>query len=306
MFSERDWTWDVDDALLATVIYADLFDFALDERELARDLVFAEADPREMTAALHRNLLTGRLITDGTYVTLPERADLTEQRRQSLHRAAKLWPRARHFGGILATIPFVRMVGVTGSLAADNPRAAADVDYVLIAAVNRLWLARAGAIAIVRVARQLGTSLCPNYVLATTALQLDRRDLYTAHELLQLVPLSGPKIYRAFLDANCWASRFLPHRARSLTMPPTDSRRRRVTRGCGEALLGGPIGERIDCWEWHRKSDRLTQRDGGARFTREVCEGHYGHYRDEILTRFEQQCERFGIRSRLIEAGAQA
>lgn len=295
MFWERDRGLDVDDAVRATVIYADLFDFALDLGEIDRDLVLADARPNETAAALRRNVVDGRLVADSQFITLPGRSPLVELRRQTIRRAAELWPRARYYGRILGAIPFVRMVGVTGSLAANNPGVAADVDYALVVAANRLWLARAGAIAVVRVARRVGVTLCPNYLLSTSALELDRRDLYTAHELLQLVPIVGPTTYRALIDANRWAARYLPHRARALVLPPGDSLSQRTVRRCGETALRGRLGERLECWEWRRKADRLARAGGRARFTRDICEGHFGLHREALLLRFQRQCESFGI-----------
>ena len=43
------------------------------------------------------------------------------------------------------------------------------------------------------VAVDRGIRLCPNYLLTASALDLPERDLYTAHELAQLVPLFGPE-----------------------------------------------------------------------------------------------------------------
>src|SRR5207245_3117918 len=106
----------------------------------------------------------GRLVACGRFVTLPHRVALVDLRRQTNRRAAELWPKARFFGGILGALPFVRMVGVTGSLAANNPAVAADVDYALVVGGSRLWLARAGAIAVVRLARHVGVTRCPNYL----------------------------------------------------------------------------------------------------------------------------------------------
>src|SRR5438132_12231322 len=112
MFWELDRGLDVDDAVCATVIYADLFDFALDLAEIQRDLVLDDATPSETAAALRRNLVDGRLVACGRFVTLPHRVALVDLRRQTNRRAAELWPKARFFGGILGALPFVRMVGV--------------------------------------------------------------------------------------------------------------------------------------------------------------------------------------------------
>jgi hypothetical protein len=296
----------LNDAVCATIIYADLFDFALDETEIDRDLLFVDAEPEETAAAIHRQLRSGRLTSRAGLVTLPGREELVDLRRLAKRRTAEIWPVARRFGDLLATLPFVRGVGVTGSLAADNPRIGADIDYLVIAAPHRLWLARAGAIGLVRYARRIGSTICPNYLLTTTSLPLEQADLYTAHELLQTVPLAGPEAFRAFLAANTWTSCFLPHRARHARLPRSDSAVRRLIRGAGESVLAGRVGERLDRWEWGRKSPRLTKTHSTARFTRDVCEGHYGQHRDAILERFDRQCELLGVSIGAVGVGASA
>jgi hypothetical protein len=196
------------------------------------------------------------------------------------------------------------MIGVTGSLAAENPSHDADVDFMLVSAPRRVWLSRAGAIAVVRLAGRSGVKICPNLALSTNALALDQTDLYTAHELLQLVPLSGPNVYRALLAANVWSTAYLPRRARFTHLPRAKPLLRRTLGAAGEALMFGPLGDCLDRWEWRRKSSRLATQSTGARFTRDVCEGHYGRHRDLILKSFEDQCARFGVKIARAAVGA--
>jgi hypothetical protein len=294
----------LDDAVRATVIYADLFDFALAPAEIDRDLVFVDAPAEATSSSIDRQLWDGRLSRRAGLIVLPGREELADLRRLSRRRAADTWPVARRLGRLLATVPFVRGVGVTGSLAADNPRIGADIDYCLLTAPGRLWLARAGAIVVVRYAQRIGWTICPNYLLATTALPLDRTDLYTAHEILQTVPMAGPDVFRAFLVANAWTGAFLPHRARVASLPRRDPLALRLARGTGESVFRGWLGERIDQWEWKRKYPRLTRVDRPARFTREVCEGHYGQHRTSILEQFARQCQLLGISAEAMRVGA--
>ncbi len=282
------------EAVGATVVYADLFDFALDDAEVHRNLIGEPTSGAEtaeaIAAALERALVTR---TDG-YLTLPGRGYLSAVRRRRAQTAADLWPLARRFGGLLAALPFVRMVGVTGSLAAGNPDDRADLDYLIVSQPGRLWLVRAGAILIVRAAAAVGARLCPNYIVSTRALALAHHDLYTAHELLQLVPLAGPTVYRRLRALNTWADQMLPNRSRGDALPPPASFAVRLGRGVGERLLGGKLGDYLDGWEYRRKAPRLAEA-GSAEFSPDVCEGHYGAHRERVLARFVERCRASGI-----------
>src|SRR5262249_17206962 len=150
------------DAVRATVAYADVFDFPLTDDEIHRDLIgmpAAAQETRAATAALIAEGLVGRA---SGFVCLPDRGDLADERCRRAEHARRLWPRAQRVGRILGTFPFVRLVAVTGSLAADNPDPRADLDYLIVAAPGRLWLARAMAVGLVRLARELEISICPN------------------------------------------------------------------------------------------------------------------------------------------------
>lgn len=285
----------LDQALLATVAYADLFDFPLDRLEVHRDLIGVEATAEATFAAIDGLVARGQLREDGDYLTLPGREALIALRRERRARATALWPTARRYGRRIARLPFVRLVAVSGSLAASNPDRGADLDYLIVTAPGRLWLVRAMTILLVRAARLRGVQLCPNYLLTTRALILARHDLYTAHELLQIVPLAGDATYRRLLAENAWVADWLPNRFRQATATPALPRTATAFGRVGEAALGGALGDRLEAWEGRRKQRRFGSGDHGARFTDDVCEGHFGRVRQHVLGEFARRCAALGL-----------
>lgn len=281
-------------AVLSTVVYADGFDFPLLPAEVHRDLIGLRTTMAATESALDRIIAAGDLEHAGAYVVLPGRRGLADLRRERAQRAARMASAAARLGTFLSSLPYVRMVGLTGSLAVGNPDAAADYDYLLVTAPGRLWTVRALAVLLVRLARRAGLSLCPNYLLTTRALALPRRDLYTAHELAQVVPLTGAATYQRLLAANAWATRWLPNRFPLAAPPTADAWAATAARASGEALLRGSLGDRFERWEAARKQARLS-RSGAGRFTAEVCEGHFGMGRRRTLPRFAARCAALGI-----------
>lgn len=282
------------EAVLATVAYADLFDFPLDAAEVQRDLIGVAADTVETAGAIEHLRRRGELVVGGSYLTLPGRHGLADVRRERADRAGRMWPAARRLGASLARFPYVRLVAVTGSLAAGNPDGRADIDYLIVTAPGRLWTVRALAIVLVRVARQVGVAVCPNYLLSTRALALEHQDLFTAHELLQATPVTASAVYRQMLDCNCWVERWLPNRYGCRhhllpAQPATDK-----VQVAAESMLGGRLADRFEAWEARRKQQRLGQ-NGHGRFTTDVCEGHFGSGRRRTLQNFTQHCRQYGI-----------
>src|SRR6185437_13782883 len=125
--------------------------------------------------------------------------------------AARFWPRAQRYGRMIASLPFVRMVAVTGELAMDNVRDTSDIDFFIVTEHRRLWLCRLFVLSIVHVAARFGYTVCPNYLLSERSLAITERDLYSAHEVVQMVPLSGLDVYKQFRLANKWVYEFLPN-----------------------------------------------------------------------------------------------
>jgi hypothetical protein len=241
-------------AVLLTVVYSDLFDYPLTAGEILAFLPVRCRDrerlERAVTALASPAGSGPRLVRRDGYLCLAGREEIADLRRRRREMAARRWPAARRFGRWLARVPFVRMVAVCGSQAVENAGADGDVDLFLVTAKDRLWLVHTATMILRRLSRlagrRLGVEICPNYFLTTASLQIATRNLYTAREVVQTVPLWGEEIYDRFLAANRWVEGFLPQarlddRRRLLDEP----RRGRLVR-CLERLLGGSFGDALD------------------------------------------------------------
>jgi len=147
----------------------------------------------------------------------------------------------------------------------------------------------------VRAARLFGAGLCPNYVLAETALEQQRRDLFIAHDLAQMVPLVGLPAYKQMRAANTWASRYLPQASAPLrseleqALPGWTVRLQRW----GEAVLGGGLGDSLERWEQSRKLRKFApaagQAGSAAELDAERVKGHFEDHGHPILRKFEER-----------------
>ena len=240
---------DLKQAILLTILYADLFDYPLTRDELYRRLVHKAADRAAFSRAV--TTLTGPYLTaTRDYLTWAGREDLAAVREHRRQAAPALWAAAERYAGWLARTPFVRMVAVSGSLALRNAEPNSDIDLFCIIAPNRLWLARAWIVPLSKLTRALPRLfphyLCPNYLLTLNALDVEDRTLFTAHEVAQAVPLWGRDAYRRFLHANPWVHDFLPHAHFEDRLCPTAPPRRPwYTRGL-ERAMRGRLGDALD------------------------------------------------------------
>lgn len=294
----------IEAAILRTVLYADLFNFPLTIPEIHHFLIhdtILTLDQIEQCLR-HSDTLRPLLNTIDGYVVYGGRDELVNIRQQREMSSKKLWPVAVRYGAWLARLPFVRMVALTGALsmhnAADDDD---DLDYILVTAQHRVWLARAFSIVLVRLARLQGTQLCPNYVLAESALVQEKHDIFIAHEVVQMVPLYGYDLYDCFRSKNTWVSQQLPNANgafyREAEVPL--SRSWQLGKNAIERLLGGGIGDWLEKWEYRRKLRRfapeMQKPHSSAKLDDNHVKGHFNDHGHPVLQRFYQRLEEYGL-----------
>jgi hypothetical protein len=279
-----------------TVAYADVFDYPLTADEIHRYLVGVSAG-RSAVRGLLGSHLPSVLSRTGRYFTLAGREATVETRKLRAARAVDYWRVAVHYGRRMSHWPFVRMVAVTGALAMDN-NADGDIDYLVITEPGRLWLCRALIVGLVRLAAVRGTELCPNYFLSERAMVLDERNLFTAHEVTQMVPLAGMTIYRQLRELNRWTDAFLPNASGTpRRLAPVEPGRQR-TRGLLEGTLRSRVCGPLERWEMSRKVRKLATRGNGhaeAAFGPDWCKGHFGDHGQATLARYAERLELLGV-----------
>ncbi|MCI0393709.1 MAG: hypothetical protein L0332_08810 [Chloroflexi bacterium] len=280
-------------AVLQTVTYVDIFDYPLTAAEVHRYLVGVPASAPEVQGVLNNGrLVPQRLYRNNGFFALPGRAAIVDTRQRRAGVARQMWPRAVYYGRLMAALPFVHMVAVTGSLAVDNVEPNADIDYLVVTAAGRLWLCRAMVILVVRIAARRGVDLCPNYFLSERALVFQERNLYTARELVQMVPIAGLATYQKMRQVNGWVADFLPNaldRPRTLAAElPAAPDRAALWRTLAELALRTPPGGWLERWEMARKIRKFTRRHGGdeTAFSADWCKGHFHSHGRRTLEEF--------------------
>jgi hypothetical protein len=292
-------------AILRTVLYADVFRFPLTAEEIHHFLIHDEPVTYahiEYTLQ-HSDSLRRALIRHRGYVIRAGRADLIDERQQRDAASERLWPLALRYGRWLGRLPFVRMVALTGALAMRNAAAETDdLDYLLVTAPDRVWLARAFAILLVRLVKLRGVVICPNYVLAENTMEQEQKDLFIAHEIAQMIPLYGHAHYWQFRQINHWASDHLPNADAPfyLTHDCPDSRAWRLVKFLMEKLLGGRVGDRLERWEYRRKLARFAAEmqnspHTAAQLDESRVKGHFNDYGHPVLRQYRQRLREYGL-----------
>jgi ABC-type multidrug transport system fused ATPase/permease subunit len=284
MMDPFDFSADMEQALLSTLAYADIFDQPLTLEEIHRyfPVAISMADLRRLIDR------SGPMVEQagGCYMLVGRSATLlTRARREAA--SWRMWKRAQPIIQVLTALPFVRMLALTGSLAMQGAEQTDDVDLFIVTAPGRLWICRAMILLIARIGRPFGVRLCPNYLVTEGALELPERSLYVARELVQMVPLAGFALYDRMRLLNDWAGDYLPNAIR----PPLSPMRLgsvsflRQVRRLGEILLRIFPLRIAEEFEMRRKIRMLQREQAESReacFSADICKGHAGRYGSRI------------------------
>jgi len=200
----------------------------------------------------------------------------------------------------------------------NNVEPQTDIDYLIVTEPGRVWLCRALVVGLVRLAARRGDVICPNYFLSEKALDLGEPNLFTAHEIAQMVPLVGVETYRRMCDLNSWAAGFLPNAfdaPRSIGTPWGDAaeneyqpfgsagangHERPLLWSAVEAALRSPLGESLERWEMRRKARKLSMQAGSSEgngrareaeinFSADRCKGHFDSHQQRTLDAYSQR-----------------
>lgn len=117
---------------------------------------------------------------------------------------------------ILAKLPMIKFIGISGSIAAGNPvlyKKRVDLDLFIITSKNTLWtLAFFTRIySSSKMNYFIKHPLCFNYILDESFLEIHNQNFYTATEMINLIPVHGMATYNDFLSSNSWIYKFYPN-----------------------------------------------------------------------------------------------
>ncbi len=211
--------------ILATIAYHDALDRPLTAFEVWKYLIVedresAKPEPAslgDVTAALDDRDMRGRIGGRDGFFTLPGREDLVGRRIRAEKIAVAKLRRVRNLAKILRIVPFVRMIGVTGSLAMKKGANDSDWDFFVVLRTGRIWTGRTlltGLLHILGKRRHGGHTkdrACLNYFVTEDHLVIPTEDLYSANEYSMLIPLFGREAFTRFELRNRWIAGMKPN-----------------------------------------------------------------------------------------------
>lgn len=176
----------------------------------------------------------------------------------------KRWHKANLIAWLLQMAPFIRFIGITGSMAHDIVKPYSDIDIFIITKHNRIWTCYFCVETILRFIGQLRISdkpqkragkICPNRYTTDQYLIINPQNKYHVQDYTQMVPLFNKEnTYQKFVIANAWMEKF-DYFAPKKVLNLVQSHFLELLRKFAEWILKGKFGGRVEIFfqNWQMK-----------------------------------------------------
>lgn len=209
-------------AILKTLNYFDIFDYPLNPWEIHKWLLGQKATLYQVEGGLKKIEKKEKIGSFKGFYFLKGRKSLVNKRLVREKISDSHLKEVRYFSKLFKIVPFLKMVGVSGSLSMKNSDKNDDIDLFVVTKRKRLYLSRLWLLFLLEVlgkrrkkgekGEEIVKKYCINILLDEDNLAQKDNNIYIAHEVLQMMPLwERDEMYSKYLSANEWAMKMLPN-----------------------------------------------------------------------------------------------
>ncbi|MCR4263598.1 MAG: hypothetical protein NUV98_02665 [Candidatus Roizmanbacteria bacterium] len=200
------------ESALRTLCYSDIFDYPLTRSEIENYQIGTNKIP----------ISPKYVEKKGIYYFLKGRKKIVEWRKKREMWSNQKLERSGRLARFLTLIPTVKLIAVTGAVAAGNARQDDDIDLMIVTSRGWIWTTRFLTILLAEIlgvrrrphSSDLKDMLCFNMFMDEDHVSVpsNERDLFSANEVVRVKILWGKKETIArFWRTNRWIKEFLPN-----------------------------------------------------------------------------------------------
>ncbi len=293
----------IEEAIISVLKYYGLFSYPLKSSEIRRFLGI-KATQDEVDTALSVMLERKDIfISSHGFYSTERNENWSKNRLQGNERAEDLLNRSHKYIKNIIRFPFVRSVAISGSLSKYYTDEDADIDYFIITAKNRLWIARTLLHFYKKFTflKRNEHYYCMNYFVDETALEIDQKNIYSAIETVTLIPFYNKEIISELKKLNkSWVDDFLPNEnykedLRFMVYPKYEWVKRfteRLINILDPECLNRRLMKATDKkWrrKWARKSYPMDRYNEAFYTTINISKNHPANYQSQILQALEHE-----------------
>lgn len=232
--------------IIKTLAYYDIFSYPLSRQEIFNCSNTHGDDEETVFEELSFLVSKSIVYKKNDFFYINHNHHIIPRRIEGNKRAIKKIKIARFFSTVISHFPYVRGVFLSGSISKGYLDEKADIDYFIITAPNRLWIARILLVFFKKLFLLNSYKFfCINYFISTENLEIEEKNIYTAIELATLIPTYGADVYNELYESNKWIKQHVPnYPKRDVSNVPVS--KKKIIQKLIELLLNNRFGDYLD------------------------------------------------------------
>ncbi len=286
---------------LKALLYFSLFKYPLTEEEI---IAFSDSeDATAITTELEALVTEGVVYKINGFYSCEDEPAQIERRIAGNEGARNIAEKAERMSRLISKFPFVTGVGISGALSKGFYDEDGDIDFFIITSKRRLWVARTILILYKKIFLLNSKKyFCVNYFIAENSLEIEEKNLFTATELVTLIPMFGNGSFHKFYKTNHWAYKVFPNRILGNGLDQLKEIKKPGITKFVEKILSSRLGERLDTFflrltykKWKLKFSSMNQEQFNVamKSTKGVSKHHPRGFQNKVITRLNEKYEAY-------------
>lgn len=290
------------ESILKVVAYFDVFDYPVTAEEILR-FMDKPCSEQKLQHSLKSLLRDEAIFKTKDFYSLRNDESFAVNRLKDNRTAKKKLKLAKRIGVFLSWFPYIKGIAISGSLSKNVFKEDSDIDFFIITQRNRLWISKIFFSSFTKVATLLGLKkwFCLNYVIDETCFEVPEKNIFTAIEIITLMPLHGTKAFHHFFEANKWVYEFFPNYPAKTNAAKESSRM--LLKRFLEWIFDNGQGDKIDNallhyfdqrWKRLKQKNKFTETGfqiGTMIADKHFCRPYPQHFQQKILDRYEERIQ---------------
>ena len=233
-------------SIIRTLAYYDIFFYPLTADEIYYNLGDNHTSREEIKSELESLTSVNIVYRKGEFFQLNNNDSYIHRRKTGNKLAEKRLKTARRVSGFISRFPFIRGILLSGSISKGFMEEDSDIDYFVITHPNRVWFSRLMLMVFKKIFLFNSKKIfCINYFIDSENLEIQEKNIFTATELVTLLPTFGSNIYKELYEKNIWVKQYFPNYPKREIQEVLD-RENGIIKSLLENILGKKLGDKFD------------------------------------------------------------
>ncbi len=282
---------------LKTILYFSIFRYPLKVEEIhsyTNYVSIAETE-KELQHLINEKILRK---VDDFYVYGSDLDSVIKRLRGNMY-AKRALKKANQKAKFIAKFPYVEAVGISGSLSKGYYDNESDIDFFVITKPNKLWICRTLLMLYKKIFLLNSRKyFCVNYFVASSQMEIEEQNRFTATELKTLIPMQGKSTFQRFYDENNWIKNYFSKFEPDMNLVQEIERpffSRSIELICDTRIgtLTDAIFKTITLKKWKSKFDYMNEEDFkvALKTTKNISKHHPSNFQKKVILSLNTKLE---------------